>query len=438
MIEEKLKESINYIIEFLLHVENPQKYASKIGYTDDSSLFAKYDLVIIPSGFFSPKKYGTQNSMPKLPLQDFNGTPLLFGEARVEKKGDTVICYADIVASSFYLLSRYEEIIFRQKRDKHGRFLAKYSVVKDFLHRPIVDEYGQILRKLLRENGIPIDKPKQEIKKVYLTHDVDKLSHYKNIRSVIGAVVRFYKKPKLTYQALKTFFGKIENDPWFTFDYFLDFTKKIAKKQNVENIFFIKSAGGKQQEDLPLQNIKDKYYQQLFALAKKENYTIGLHPSYQAGKTPHLIKEEKQLLDKTIEKKTNYVRSHYLTSREPEDMRELIQCGFTDDFTMGYADKAGFRLGTCRATKWIDPISMQVSSLTLHPLTVMDNTLSDKQYMNLTEQEAFDYVAHLIKQTQKHNGDLTLLWHNTSVEKNNNQYHRRLYHKFEDLLLYFA
>ncbi len=417
----------NYIIEFLLNVENPKQYAEKIGYTSDNSLFSNYDLVIIPSNFFSEKVYGTQESVPKLPLQDFKGTPLLFGEPKIEKIGNTIVCYADIVASSFYLLSRYEETIFKEKRDKHGRFLAGYSILKDFIHRPIVDEYGAILRDLLRENNVSINEPKQEIKKIYLTHDVDKLLHYKNIKSVLGAVARFYKKPKLTYQALKVFLGKIENDPWFTFDYLLDLAKKIEKKQSVENIFFIKSEGGKQQEDLPLQNISNKHYQQLFTLAEKNDYKIGLHPSYQAGIHTDLIKKEKQLLDSTIQATTTYVRHHYLTSREPEDMKELIQCGFTDDFTMGYADKAGFRLGTCRAVKWINPTQMKLTSLTLHPLTVMDNTLSDKQYMNLTEKEAFKYVTHLIEQTKKHNGDLTLLWHNTSVEKNNNQYHRELY-----------
>ncbi len=422
-----MNDFINYIIEFLLNVESPKEYAQKIGYTSDSSLFANYDVVIIPSDFFSEKVYGTKKSVPKLPLQDFKGTPLLFGEPRIEKIENTIICYADIVASSFYLISRYEETIFREKRDNHGRFLAEYSVVKDFLHRPIVDEYGKILRELLRENGILINEPKQEIKKIYLTHDVDKLVHYKNIKSVLGAVARFYKKPKLTYQALKTFFGKTENDPWFTFNYLLDLAKKVEKTQNVENIFFIKSGGGKEQEDLPLQDITNSDYKQLFTLAEKNNYKIGLHPSYKAAKNSTLIKKEKELLDKTIKRKTTYVRHHYLTSREPEDMQELIKCGFADDFTMGYADKAGFRLGTCRAVRWINPTKMALTSLVLHPLTVMDNTLSDKKYMNLTRKEAFQYVTYLIKQTKKHNGDLTLLWHNTSVEKDNKQYHRALY-----------
>ena len=33
----------------------------------------------------------------------------------------------------------------------------------------------------------------------------------------------------------------------------------------------------------------------------------------------------------------------------------------------------------------------------------------------------------MIDQVKKNNGDLTLLWHNTSVEKHNGLYHRDLY-----------
>jgi len=84
---------------------------------------------------------------------------------------------------------------------------------------------------------------------------------------------------------------------------------------------------------------------------------------------------------------------------------------------MAYADRAGFRLGTCRAVKWINPATPQLTSLTLHPLTLMDSTLNDKRYMNLPADEALRYSKSMIDEVKKHNGDLVLLWHNTSVEK---------------------
>jgi hypothetical protein len=57
---------------------------------------------------------------------------------------------------------------------------------------------------------------------------------------------------------------------------------------------------------------------------------------------------------------------------------------------------------------------------------MMDGSLSDSRYMNLLENEAFDYVVKLINETEKHNGDLCLLWHNTSVAEGVS-YHKKLY-----------
>ena len=95
---------------------------------------------------------------------------------------------------------------------------------------------------------------------------------------------------------------------------------------------------------------------------------------------------------------------------------------------MGYADVAGFRLGTCKAVRWINPMTRQLTSLTLHPLTVMDCTLSDPQYMNLSYVEALTYCISLIKRIREVGGEVVTLWHNTSFATNNPcSYHRHLY-----------
>ena len=57
----------------------------------------------------------------------------------------------------------------------------------------------------------------------------------------------------------------------------------------------------------------------------------------------------------------------------------------------------------------------------------MDSTLSDDRYMKLRTDEAFSFSKKMIDLVKKYNGDLVLLWHNTTVEKHNGQYHRDLY-----------
>jgi hypothetical protein len=93
---------------------------------------------------------------------------------------------------------------------------------------------------------------------------------------------------------------------------------------------------------------------------------------------------------------------------------------------MGYADVAGFRLGTSRPVCRIDALSRRLSALTLHPLVIMDATLSESNYMDMNFEEALVYAASLTEQVRQFNGELTLLWHNSSVVEGEG-YHRTLY-----------
>nr|WP_305257671.1 hypothetical protein [Parabacteroides goldsteinii] len=108
-------------------------------------------------------------------------------------------------------------------------------------------------------------------------------------------------------------------------------------------------------------------------------------------------------------------------------MTHLEAAGITDDFTMGYADVAGFRLGTSYPVRWINPVTRRLSSILLHPLTIMDCTLEEKKYMGLNYEEALAYSLNLIEQVKNTGGELTLLWHNTSAQENTDSYLRKLY-----------
>ena len=148
---------IDYILHFLLGETVPTDVKMRIGYTDKREDFGQYKLVIVPSPFFKNDYYGTEKSLPQLPLDNWEGTPLLFGTPKTEQRGDTLVLHADIIASTYFLISRYEETV-NSSRDRHGRFSGKESLPfrAGFLHRPIVDEYGKSLRKILRDIGLEI------------------------------------------------------------------------------------------------------------------------------------------------------------------------------------------------------------------------------------------------------------------------------------------
>ena len=109
----------------------------------------------------------------------------------------------------------------------------------------------------------------------------------------------------------------------------------------------------------------------------------------------------------------------------------MLDAHITDDFTMGYADISGFRLGTCRPVRFINPKTKRLTTLTLHPLTVMDCTLTHDKYMGLSYEESLQYAKNLISETKKYNGDLCLLWHNTMFTEKD---HKNLYSQLIQIL----
>ena len=433
-----MSEITDYILRFLLGEEVSTEILSQVGYTSNREEFPNYKLVILPSKFFNVEIYGTRDSLPHLPLQIWEEAPILFGNPVIEQIDDTRILHADLIASTYFLISRYEEMVSIDKRDIHGRFPGKESLPyrAGLIDSPFVEEYGKLLRIQLREIGCEVPEPPKQIRKIYLTHDIDQLSHYRNFRGFLGGLLRGIKRPKEGNKAIKSYFGGLKNDPWFTSPWLFKLDNSVRQtlgSDRCEPIVFIKVGGGAHKEDKPFITHHIQDFQTLLTLSKKKNITFGLHSSYEAGLNPSRIAEEKKHLERISKRPTTYNRHHYLDSREPEDMQALIDVGITDDFTMGYADIAGFRLGTCRPVKWINPRTQQLTTLTLHPLTIMDSSLSDKRYMYLNAHEAYEYCIRLVNMVESWNGELVLLWHNTSVEDTPRSYHRKLY---QDIIKY--
>lgn len=429
-----MNQTIYYIIRFLLGVDRAGAYSSLIGYTSDVRLFHKYKVVIVPSGFFQSSVYGTPESLPQLPLKEIEGVPLLFGTPKEECFEETWVIYADIIASSYFLLSRYEEIQKRDIRDKHGRFPGKESLPykAGFIHRPIVEEYGKLLRHWLRKACVHIPEPQPELQKIWLTHDVDAPFFCRSLRNICRETLKGIGFRK----ALKLYQGPLEKDPYYTFPWMLEQDSLVKNRfgDRCHILFFLK-AGGRHANDKPHYQVRSHDIQKLLHLFKKNKALLGLHSSYEAGIYPDLIPEEKMRLEHDWKLENIHLnRHHYLASREPEDLTKLIKAGITDDFTMGYADVSGFRLGTCRPVKWINPMTRQLTSLTLHPLSVMDCTLSESQYMGLSPDEAYQYCAGLVREIRQHRGEIVWLWHNTSFAGTESDYHKKLYVRLLNLL----
>lgn len=380
-----MKEIINYIITWLCYGD--EEAAKRVAYTADERALEDHDVLIVPNG-----KLGHFIALPDM------------GTVKVEQpaKGKAII-RTDIVYNTFFFISRAEES-FNTERDEHGRFAAEFSLLghNSRLQVPLLDEYARQLLKLL---NCPLPTP--GFGHIYLTHDIDTISKYRSLRGVLGGIKR--GETKQVWAALRD----IHNDPYYTFPWFLEQDRKVP---NAESIYFVKRTKGRGY-DAPQYPLWGRDYKRLKHMLRHNNVYLGVHGSYYGDIPP-------------IEYSRMF-RTHYLRT-SLRQLQQLVKAGYTDDFTTGFADQAGFRLQTTRAVRWINPSSYELTNLTLHPLIVMDCTLSNSNYMNLSEDEAYFLCESLIAKVKMHHGDLCLLWHNSII--NDTNYHRSLYPKVLALL----
>lgn len=380
-----IKRIEEYILTWLCYGD--KEAAARIAYTADEKALETHDLIIVPNGLL-----GKELVVPELKR------PVVEQPAK-----DKTIIRTDIVYAVFFFTSRAEELLNTQ-RDEHGRFAAKYSILsqKSRLQIPRLDEYARLVLKQL---NLPLPAP--GFAHIYLTHDIDAISQYRHLRGTVGGLLRGEKKQ--VWQAWRD----IHNDPLYTFPWILEQDKKVRK---AESIYFVKRTHGRG-FDYPQYCLWGPDYKRLKHMLRHNNVYLGVHGSYY-GDIPKI-------------EYSKMFRAHYLRS-SIDHMQQLADTGYTDDFTMGFADQAGFRLQTSRAIRWINPKTMQLTKLTLHPLLVMDNTLSQSNYMNLTEDEAYFLCERLIDKVRMHHGDLCLLWHNNTLTPDT--YHRSLYEKVISLI----
>jgi len=107
------------------------------------------------------------------------------------------------------------------------------------------------------------------------------------------------------------------------------------------------------------------------------------------------------------------LRQHFLRWETPDTFQIQENVGISYDTTLGYADKPGFRAGTCYPFYAFNIKTRKELSLIERPLIVMDCTLTAPRYLNLSFDEALQKALKLKNECEKHCGVFTLLWHNT-------------------------
>jgi hypothetical protein len=339
-----------------------------------------------------------------------NDIPVIYGDEKIIMDQNKIICGIDIFSSSFFMLTRWEEYVNNEK-DVYNRFLAKYSVAhkNNFLCRPVVNEYVEMLWNMLLFLKINIDRKKLNYQLV-LTHDVDQpywsqrnifkkvckdLLTKKNINYITNSIDVYIKSKK-----------NIELDPYNNYDYLMD----LSEKNNVKSHFFFTSAN-KSKFDIGYK-INSNIIKNLIKHIEERDHIVGFHPGYYSYNNEEIWKKEFEFLNNHVKTPLKCGRQHYLRFEVPLTWQFWENNNFEWESSMTYSDKEGFRCGTCYEFNVFNILTGKKLSLKEKPLIVMEGSFF--QYQNISHNEIINKVITLKEIVKKYKGNFILLWHNSS------------------------
>lgn len=353
----------------------------------------------------------------------------LFGKPIKEQNAsEKLILNADIIASSFFMLSRWEESI-NENLDIHKRFPDKEAtaIKLGFEKRPIVNEYIAFLKALISS------KSKKKVVynrsyKCYITHDVDEIFRLKPLKKffkVLGGDLIHRKSILYFFKTIKDWFVANFNDdkdPSYTFDYLMDLSEKHGL---VSHFYFI--PGHKGEIDFRY-NFKANHIDLLMKKITKRGHIIGVHPSYSAYDSNLQFSEEIKRIRSKTPQTIIEGRHHYLRCSVPVTFRKWEAEGLKIDSSLGYHETVGFRCGICFTYPLFDCLERKQLKLKERPLTFMEVALAQK---TMDPAEYLEHVLEVINTTKKYNGDFVFLWHNNNI---NHPYWKKLARQYETII----
>jgi hypothetical protein len=312
----------------------------------------------------------------------------------------------DIFAASFYMISRYEEYLpFR--KDVHGRFPFTESIVSGSLPSdlPLVELWGSLLK-----NSILIKYPRLSFQertyKFIPTIDIDIPWAYSNrgfLRTSGGFLRSLLTGDTDSLRSRFNVLFRGEKDPFDTFGKI----EKIHSQFGLSPVYFF-SVGSWGRYDKNVSAGNTIYRELISSISKK--YDTGVHPSYSSFDYPDNLKNEINEFAVITGSPAIRSRQHFLRLQLPESYRLLKKHGICEDYTMGWAESAGFRAGTCNPFLFYDLEKESVSPLKIFPFQIMDGSMRD--YMDLGPEQASELACRIAGKIKEVNGTLITLWHN--------------------------
>lgn len=331
----------------------------------------------------------------------------VYGRPHYSTENQTITLGIDVFASAFFMLTRWEEYV-KPGRDQYGRFPAatSWAFRNDLLDRPIVNEYAELLWRMLVQLGWN-EPRKPRTFRLHLSHDVDHprlwWSAAHRLRTLAGSLFQRKNVRETVWWLQNHCFNR---DPYDIFEDWMDFSEQNGL---VSHFNFLGRRPVYADCYYPLDH---PFVRNLIQRINERGHAVGFHPSREAFASPAVFAKELASVQEMSAAPVRSGRQHYLCFAAPHTWQQWAGAGLAWDSTLGYPEAEGFRCGICCEFPVFNFLTRHPLPLREKPLIAMDVTLA--RYRQYTPEQGYARLQHLRRQTEKHGGEFVLLWHNSS------------------------
>lgn len=334
--------------------------------------------------------------------------PIIYGEDKFFQNEDKTIIGLDIFASTFFMLSRWEEFLLGREEkgdcDETQLFCVKHGIHQ----RPIVNEYAEFIRKLLPTNIQTASRNYE----VVLSHDVDGFltpSWSKILKDCVRQTLHGAPKNNvrnLTWKEEIRYKNAFPN-AFSQFELYM----ALCEKYDIPEWFYFKvCAKGENEATYRYDDSITKDIIKRIRKKSNSNIVLGFHPSQNIfGKNEQWKKEVTRI--KILLQETPHIgRNHHLLyNHETLRLWEGLSENIVHISDCVFHKRLGFRSGVCFPYHVFDLFKRRTMNLMEHPCIIMDSEIRLHKYEN--EDSLWKDINTIIYAVKKYKGSLVLTWH---------------------------
>lgn len=331
----------------------------------------------------------TQQGVPSIEINlfDWEGLPAFF-PAPVKSS-----LPFDFFAAAFYLMSRYEEY-HPFVADDLGRFTSDQSLAAkhDFLHLPLIDlwfdRFLSIWQAFFDTKSI-----ERMPSKLSIVVDIPQLFAFKHktvFRSFAEGVQDFFQfRFGSIFDRALVVLG-IREDPLANLYNWIEI---LLQKTTSIRFFVLYTKLGVHDRSLSVFNAT---HQQEIKSISDYAPTAPL-ASFESSTNETVLGTDIERFGTLIHRPVKSIRQHKLVLQFPHTYRLFSSLGIKNDYSMQYADAAGFRASTAFPFRFYDLGDEQQTPLTVHPVCLSEIHIRNQRFSRKMRQLFLAYQDRLTK-----------------------------------------